>query len=99
MASKEAKMKILSAQRIKRAQFLKWGKRIASSEAEETVRKLSSGCRRGSNVLRLIVWKLRRQWNKQTSGWQRTSTSHYSYDLYSYSMNFDDGLRQDRFSS
>ncbi|KAF7804607.1 hypothetical protein G2W53_043718 [Senna tora] len=37
-----------------------------------------------------IVCKLKNRW-KQALGWKRSSnTSHYSYDLRSYCLNFDD---------
>lgn len=56
-------------------------------------RSTSLGCFSASSVVRQIVYKLKNRW-KQALGWQRsnynTNTPHYSYDLRSYCLNFDD---------
>uniref|UniRef100_A0A2P2NZU9 Uncharacterized protein LOC8266481 n=1 Tax=Rhizophora mucronata TaxID=61149 RepID=A0A2P2NZU9_RHIMU len=87
-------MKILRAQTKKRIQFLKWGRRIASTESAgnptSSKEGVPSGSFHGSYVLRRLLWKLRTCW-KQNSCWQR-SNIQYSYDIYSYYLNFDEGL-------
>ncbi|KAJ9169663.1 hypothetical protein P3X46_017825 [Hevea brasiliensis] len=91
---KKLEMKILSLQGVKKNQLQKWGKRIASTESAITHGNVkirgSFSCFCGSHVLRQLVWKFRTKW-KQALGWQRSSV-RYSYDLHSYSLNFDDGL-------
>lgn len=92
---KNLAMKILSLQSVKKNQIQKWGKRIASTESAITLgnakgRRLSFSCCCGLHVLKKLVLKFRTKW-KQALGWQRSSIQ-YSYDLYSYSLNFDDGL-------
>ncbi|KAG2713686.1 hypothetical protein I3760_04G188100 [Carya illinoinensis] len=53
-------------------------------------------CNRGSSLLWQSVWKCKSLW-KQNFGWQR-SKAKYSYDLRSYTLNFDDGFFNDSFS-
>ncbi|CAI0461515.1 unnamed protein product [Linum tenue] len=84
---------------MKTTQFLRGGKRIPSSTASSAAmvaiadrkRKVPSGsCRNKSYVPKRWVHKLRAQW-KQTIGWQKSSSSQFSYDICSYSLNFDEG--------
>lgn len=42
-----------------------------------------------SYVVMQLFWKLKSLW-KQALGWQRMNVQ-YSYDIHSYSLNFDDG--------
>ncbi|KAB1212066.1 hypothetical protein CJ030_MR5G024638 [Morella rubra] len=87
-------MKISSISSLRRMEFLKLRKRIASTGSAVTVvsakRRALLDCCRGSNLLRQLVWKFKSGW-KQNLGWQR-SKAQYSYDLHSYSLNFDDGF-------
>jgi hypothetical protein len=87
-------MKITSISSLRRTQFLKLGKRIASAGSAATLgsvkRRTLLDCCHGSNALRQLVGKFKSQW-KQTLGWQR-NRARYSYDLHSYSLNFDDGF-------
>jgi len=87
-------MKITSIYSLRRTQFLKLGKRIASAGSAVTLgsvkRRTLLDCWHGSYVLRQLVGKFKSQWN-QNLGWQRNRT-RYSYDLHSYSLNFDDGV-------
>ncbi|CAK7349334.1 unnamed protein product [Dovyalis caffra] len=82
---------------MKRIQFLKWGSRISSTGPAVTLvsvkRRVPFGRHCGSSFLMQLFWKFRTQW-KQAFGWQR-SRAQCSYDLYSYSLNFDDGLCHD----
>ncbi|GMY06246.1 hypothetical protein FCV25MIE_01485 [Fagus crenata] len=79
---------------LRRMQFFKLGKRIASTGSASTLgsdkRRASLDCCHGSYVLRQLLWKFKSQW-KQAFRRQRSS-AQYSYDLHSYSLNFDDGL-------
>lgn len=92
---KKVAMKNLSLQSVKKNQFQKWRKRIASTESAITLgnvkNQASFGCCCGSYVLRQLVWKFRIKW-KQALGWRRSSGVRYTYDIHSYSLNFDDGL-------
>ncbi|KAJ9176485.1 hypothetical protein P3X46_011793 [Hevea brasiliensis] len=96
---KKLAMKILWLRSVKKNQFQKWRKRIASTESAITLGnakgRVSFSCCCGSFVLiRQLVLKLRTKW-KQALGWhwQRSSVQYsYAYDIYSYSLNFDDGL-------
>ncbi|XP_002526557.2 uncharacterized protein LOC8266481 [Ricinus communis] len=94
-------MKILSGQSVKKNQFIKWGKRIATTESAITLgnvrNRVPFSCCCGLRVLRQLLWKFRTQW-KQALGWRRNSVK-YSYDIHSYSLNFDDGLYHDNHSS
>jgi hypothetical protein len=87
-------MKISSISSLRRILFLKLGKRIASAGSSVTLgsvkRRTLLDCWHGSYVLRQLVGKFKSQW-KQNLGWQR-SRVQYSYDLHSYSLNFDDGV-------
>ncbi|WCJ38199.1 hypothetical protein M5689_019272 [Euphorbia peplus] len=87
-------MKSFSIQSSKKSQFLNSGKRTVSTESAITLGNVKSRasfhyfC--GSHILRQLLRKLRKQC-KQALGWKKTSVK-YSYDIYSYSLNFDDGL-------
>ncbi|WCJ38197.1 hypothetical protein M5689_019270 [Euphorbia peplus] len=78
----------------KKNQFLKSGKRTASLESSVTLGNaknrvsLRSCC--GLRILRQLLRKLRKQC-RQCLRSQKKSVK-YSYDIYSYSLNFDDGL-------
>ncbi|KAH7577716.1 hypothetical protein JRO89_XS01G0288900 [Xanthoceras sorbifolium] len=81
-------------ERLKRIQFLKWGKKMRSTRSAVTLgsvqRRVPTGCVCKSHVWRQPVWKLKSLW-KQALGSQRIKLQ-YSYDIHSYSLNFDDGL-------
>ncbi|KAM1987753.1 hypothetical protein ACFX15_034969 [Malus domestica] len=87
-------MKVSSISVCWKLQCSKPLKRIASAGSEvKLVGNQSSAssvgyC--GSYLLRQLFWKLKSQW-KQGLGWQK-SYNRYSYDLQSYSLNFDDGF-------
>lgn len=80
--------------RMKRIRFLRWGSRISSTgSAVELVslkRQVPFGRRCESSFLMQLASRFRAQW-KQAFGWKRSS-AQCSYDPYSYSLNFDDGL-------
>ena len=88
------RIKISNISSLRRMQFFKLGKRIASTGSASTLgsdkRRASLDCCHGSYVLRQLLWKFKSQW-KQAFRRQRSS-AQYSYDLHSYSLNFDDGL-------
>ncbi|KAI9122218.1 hypothetical protein K1719_006907 [Acacia pycnantha] len=52
-------------------------------------RSTSFGCFPSSSFLRDIICKLKNRW-KLALGWRTSATQHYSYDLRSYCLNFDD---------
>ncbi|TQD83727.1 hypothetical protein C1H46_030684 [Malus baccata] len=52
------------------------------------------GCCRGSYLLRHLFWKLKSQL-KQGLG-RKKCYNRFSYDLQSYSLNFDDGFDDHR---
>lgn len=96
LVGKELTMKMSSISSLRRIQFLKLGKRIASAGSAITLggsvkRRTLLDCCHGAYALRQLAGKFKSQW-KQTLGWQR-SRAQYSYDLHSYSLNFDDGDR------
>ncbi|KAJ7977184.1 Fanconi anemia group F protein (FANCF) [Quillaja saponaria] len=82
-------------------QFLKFWKRFGRAGSSVTLGNVqrrpsifvSFDCCHGSFSLRKLVVKFKTQW-KQSLGWQRSSPQ-YSYDLRSYSLNFDDGLHNE----
>ncbi|XP_050207169.1 uncharacterized protein LOC126656607 [Mercurialis annua] len=86
-------MKVLS-ENAKKNHFLKLEKRNPAVEYSAITlgnvkSRASFNCCCGLHVLRRILWKLRTQL-KQSLGW-RQSSIQYSYDIHSYSLNFDDG--------
>ncbi|WCJ38196.1 hypothetical protein M5689_019269 [Euphorbia peplus] len=87
-------MKTFSIQSVKKNQLLKSGKRTASIESSITLgnakSRVSFRCCCESRILRQLLRKLRKQC-RQGLGWKKKSVK-YSYDIYSYSLNFDDGL-------
>ncbi|CAN0885715.1 hypothetical protein LINGRAHAP2_LOCUS15191 [Linum grandiflorum] len=94
-------MKLLSGQSMKRVQFQRWGKRISSSFTAAAAvaivvgRKRKGGplgwCCSRSYVPKKWVNKFKAQW-KKAIGWRKSSCPpQYSYDIQSYSLNFDDG--------
>ncbi|KAK7277484.1 hypothetical protein RJT34_22497 [Clitoria ternatea] len=77
-------------------QFMKFHRktRVASSVTLGNVqRRAPLECFPSSCILRQVCCKLKNRF-KQVLGWQRSSP-RYSYDLHSYSLNFDDGLSND----
>lgn len=90
----EGSMRALGLQGLRRIPFLRWRSRNSSTGSAVTlvsVKRRLPFCRHdGSSFLLQLFWKFRTQW-KQAFGWQRSS-AQCSYDLYSYSLNFDDGL-------
>lgn len=48
-------------------------------------------CSSSSPSFKHLILKLKSQWKHHNLRWQN-STVRYSYDLQSYSLNFDDGL-------
>ncbi|CAN1292470.1 hypothetical protein LINPERPRIM_LOCUS21586 [Linum perenne] len=90
-------MKLLNGQIMKRVQFQRWGKRIASAVVAIGVGMKRKGplgwCCSRSYVPKKWVYKFKAQW-KKAIGWKKSSTttpSQYKYDIQSYSLNFDDG--------
>lgn len=79
----------IGIQRIRRVRL-----GIASTGSAVTLvsieRRASTGCCHVSYLLRKLIWKLKSQW-KQAVGWRKSYT-HYTYDLQSYSLNFDNGF-------
>lgn len=75
-------------------QFMKLGNKIANSGSSipyvlgEPKNPTSSSC---SSSFKHLILKLKSQWKHHNFRWQNT-TVQYSYDLQSYSLNFDDGL-------
>lgn len=86
-------MKISTMCSFRRMQFWKLRKRIASAGSGFTLlsgkRRAPLDCCHGSYVLRQLVWKFKSQWKQALN--QQRSSAQYSYDLHSYSLNFDDG--------
>lgn len=86
-------MKISTMCSFRRMQFWKLSKRIASAGSGFTLlsgkRRAPLDCCHGSYVLRQLVWKFKSQWKQALN--QQRSSAQYSYDLHSYSLNFDDG--------
>lgn len=80
--------------RMKRIRFLRWGSRISSTgyavELVSLKRQVPFGRRYESSFLMQLASRFRAKW-KQAFGWKRSS-AQCSYDPYSYSLNFDDGL-------
>lgn len=87
-------MKVSSISSCWKIQCLKLGKGITSTGSAVTLvsieRRASTGCCHVSYLLRKLIWKLKSQW-KQAVGWRKSYT-HYTYDLQSYSLNFDNGF-------
>ncbi|KAJ6956647.1 ribosomal protein L17-like protein [Populus alba x Populus x berolinensis] len=79
---------------MKRIRFLRWGSRISSTGSAVKLvslkRQVPFGRRCESSFLMQLAARFRAQW-KQAFGWKRSS-AQCSYDPYSYSLNFDDGL-------
>ncbi|CAN0885659.1 hypothetical protein LINGRAHAP2_LOCUS15179 [Linum grandiflorum] len=49
----------------------------------------------GYNVPKKLVYKFKSQWKQAAIGFQnkdKSPSAKYSYDIQSYSLNFDDGL-------
>ncbi|KAK3193460.1 hypothetical protein Dsin_024770 [Dipteronia sinensis] len=90
----EIAMKMFEMQRLQRIQFLKLGKKMRSTESSVKLgrveRRVPTSCVCKSHMWRQLVWKLKSLW-KQALGRQRISI-RYSYDIHSYSLNFDDGI-------
>ncbi|KAM7254231.1 hypothetical protein ACFE04_031913 [Oxalis oulophora] len=100
-------MKILSMQRWKRIQFMRWGSKIDDHEEEKRraplmmMMMVKSCCCKGSSVglvwIKKMLYKLKFKWrNRNTSSWKiwkrkKKNNSDYSYDIHSYELNFDDG--------
>ncbi|XXG44112.1 hypothetical protein AAC387_Pa01g3994 [Persea americana] len=75
---------------------MNWGSRVASRDRDTSftlVRVQSQAMMTkwccGSMVLRQLVWRLKSQWRQFTRS--RRRRVRFSYDLHSYSQNFDDG--------
>ncbi|WCJ38198.1 hypothetical protein M5689_019271 [Euphorbia peplus] len=87
-------MKTFSIQSSKKNQFLKSGKRTSSIESSITLgnakNRVSFRSCCESRILRQLLRKFRKH-SRQALGWKKKSVK-YSYDIYSYSLNFDDGL-------
>ncbi|CAN0843837.1 hypothetical protein LINGRAHAP2_LOCUS4071 [Linum grandiflorum] len=92
-------MKLVTVQSLKRIQFLMWGKRIWSSTGSSPAAVAIDGRRRKvalvcfcsrSYVPKKWVHKFKAQW-KKAIGWHKSSSPQYSYDIHSYSLNFDEG--------
>ncbi|KAK8688567.1 hypothetical protein V6N13_087328 [Hibiscus sabdariffa] len=75
-------------QTLKRNQLLKWEKKVANHEYGDRFLSLQ---RKPGRVLKQFVWKVKSQWRQRQRQRQR-SGMHFSYDLHSYSLNFDDGV-------
>ncbi|KAK8694039.1 hypothetical protein V6N13_071603 [Hibiscus sabdariffa] len=54
--------------------------------------KFTSLQRRPAGVLKQFVWKVKSQWTQRQSSRSQRSSMRFSYDLHSYSLNFDDGF-------
>ncbi|CAN0885657.1 hypothetical protein LINGRAHAP2_LOCUS15179 [Linum grandiflorum] len=88
--------------------LLSLGKRIAagsstttgSSSSSSTSADLFGGQEKkiavmGYNVPKKLVYKFKSQWKQAAIGFQnkdKSPSAKYSYDIQSYSLNFDDGL-------
>ncbi|CAN0885703.1 hypothetical protein LINGRAHAP2_LOCUS15191 [Linum grandiflorum] len=76
-------MTLMTSQSMKRIQFLRWGRKRKGGP-------LGWCCSR-SYVPKKWVNKFKAQW-KKAIGWRKSSCPpQYSYDIQSYSLNFDDG--------
>ncbi|XVE77967.1 hypothetical protein DITRI_Ditri13aG0106800 [Diplodiscus trichospermus] len=77
---------------LKRIQFLKWEKKVAN---DRYAVKLTNVQRRSTLRWRSrsYVLKLKSQW-RQALRLQRSSMK-FSYDIHSYSLNFDDGFSRE----
>ncbi|CAN1292482.1 hypothetical protein LINPERPRIM_LOCUS21590 [Linum perenne] len=98
-------MKLLNGQNMKRNQImLSFGKTTGSSSSTSSVpaivnvvgRKRSNNISfMGYNVPKKWVYKFKAQWKQAAIGWHNkdiSSNNHkHSYDIHSYSLNFDDG--------
>ncbi|KAL6217602.1 hypothetical protein ACLB2K_010819 [Fragaria x ananassa] len=77
-----------------RMQCLKLGRRIASTRPAVTLGSVESraslGCFRGSHLLRQLIRKLELQCRKALG--RRKRYGQFSYDIHSYSLNFDNGF-------
>ena len=60
-------------------------------------RRASLGCCNGVCPFRQLVWKLKSCF-KRDLGWKKRSSSRFSYDIQSYSLNFEDGFIKDHLS-
>ncbi|OMP03199.1 hypothetical protein COLO4_10585 [Corchorus olitorius] len=89
----------MKMQIMKRIQFLKLEKKVANDgyamKLIPVQRKPILCCRSKSYVLKQLMWKLKSQW-KQAMKMQRNTSRQFSYDLHSYSLNFDDGFCHDQ---
>lgn len=87
-------MKVSRISSLWRMQFLTLGKRIVSTRSAVTLGSVRSraslGCCRGSYLILRQIRKLKSQC-KQVLGQQR-SYARFSYDIHSYSLNFDNGF-------
>ncbi|KAF3436097.1 hypothetical protein FNV43_RR23189 [Rhamnella rubrinervis] len=96
-------MKFSSIFSLWRIQCFKFGKRISVSRTGSAVTlgsvqrtaSLGSNVHGGSSLLRQLFWKFKSLIWKQALGYGRSSTARFSYDLHSYSLNFDDGFSND----
>ncbi|KAL9685727.1 hypothetical protein QQ045_023178 [Rhodiola kirilowii] len=87
-------MKLSTALRVKRTQFMRWVKNNASSNRSIvpfTHIEAGNYTDRRLFVLKQLIWKLKSQWKKQSLKWQASKKICYNYDLKSYSQNFDEG--------
>ncbi|CAN1131510.1 hypothetical protein LINPERPRIM_LOCUS13857 [Linum perenne] len=82
-------MKVLTAQSLKRIQFFMWGKRIGSSGSSPAA-AVACFCSSRCYVPKKWVNKFKAQWNKAIGWHKSSSTPQYSYDIHSYSLNFDE---------
>lgn len=93
-------MKISSISSLRRLEFLKLRKQNLSAGSAVTLvsfkRRALLDCSCGSYLLRQSVRKFKSLW-KQDFSWQR-SKAKFSYDLRSYTLNFDDGFFNDHLS-
>ncbi|XVF72071.1 hypothetical protein PTKIN_Ptkin12aG0091900 [Pterospermum kingtungense] len=80
---------------LKRIQLCKWEKKVANDgravKLISVERRPTLCCSSKWHVLKQLVWKLKSQWRQQALRLQRSS-KQFSYDLHSYSLNFDDGF-------
>lgn len=94
--SKEVNMKTFKIMNAKRLQFLEWWKTMASTRSAVTLGNVQRRmptvccCKCKSHVLRQLLWKFKSM-RKQALGWKGINTQ-FSYDIHSYSLNFDDGF-------
>ncbi|PRQ25734.1 hypothetical protein RchiOBHm_Chr6g0286891 [Rosa chinensis] len=87
-------MKVSRISSLWRMQFLKLGRRIASSRPAVTLGSVETGASfgffSGSHLLGQLIRKLKSQC-KQAFGRQKRY-AQFSYDIHSYSLNFDNGF-------